>query len=139
MMEPYSYVITWYPTQEQVEKGEAPIIIAHGILVSSSTFDAYVKMVDMVSKGEDVEQVQFMAKPFLESKSCSTKKELGKYYLQNFYMDNDTAELYNTTYNINDLIKNSFNYNNDYSYPRELPNVMMMVDILALINNDKKL
>jgi len=139
MTQPYSYVITWYPTSEQLINGDTPRVIAHGMVVSSSIMDAFTKMIPFVPKEEDVEQVEFMAKPFIESSSCQTKKDIGKSFLYNFYMNNDILELQSTTYNINELIKNSFNNQNNYSYSQDVPNVMMMVDILALLNNDKTL
>lgn len=140
-MEPYHYSINWYPTQEQKENGEVPKVLQHGVFITDSQFSAYVKMIDMVEpdKALEAEQIEFMAKPFLDSSSCNTKKDIGDTLMYNFYVGNIHYELRSSTANLDDFMKGTFlNYVNDYKKP-ELPKAMMMIDVMALINDDKKL
>ena len=140
-MEPYNYVITWYPVKDNTDSTPQPEILAHGVFIAKDQLSAYKQMVDMVSidMALEAEQIEFMAKPFIESKSCNTKKEIGGNMLYNFYLNNSMYELRTSTASLEDFMKGTFlNYTNDSKEP-ELPQAMMMIDVLGLLNDDKKL
>ena len=140
-MEPYQYAITWYPNEQQNGVNDSPRILYHGMFVADSQLTAYKKMIDMVSSEQalEAEQIEFMAKPFLDDASCKTKKDISENFMYNFYMDNTYYELRSSTASLEDFIKGTFlNYNNDTRKPG-LPKAIMMIDVLALINDDKKL
>jgi len=140
-MEPYSYVITWYPLDEEKTHGLKAKILGSGVLVADSLLSAYKQMIDMVSIDMvlEAEQIEFMAKPFISSDSCETKKDIGGNMLYNFYLNNSVYELRTSTASLDDFIKGTFlNYTNESKQPA-LPQAMMMIDIIAIIKDDKKL
>ena len=140
-MEPYNYAITWYPLEAEQKHDMKPKILAHGMLVADSQLSAYKQMVDMVTADMalEAEQIEFMAKPFISEQSCETKKDIGGSILYNFYLNNDVYELRTSTASLDDFIKGTFlNYTNESKQPA-LPQAMMMIDILAIIKDDKKL
>lgn len=141
MMEPYQYSITWYPTKEQEEANGFPKILYHGMFIAKSQLDAYTKMIDIVTADEALEadQIEFMAKPFVEPTSCKTKKDIGNSFLYNFYLNDNVYELRTSTASLEDFIKGTFlNYDNGYKQP-ELPMAMLMIDVLGLLKDDNKL
>jgi len=140
-MEPYNYVITWYPIDAQKKYDVKPKVLFYGVLVADSQLSAYKQMIEMVTADMALEadQIEFMAKPFISDQSCDTKKDIGGSILYNFYLNNDVYELRTSTASLDDFIKGTFlNYTNDSKQP-SLPHSMMMIDILAIINDDKKL
>lgn len=140
-MEPYNYVITRYPLKEEKEQGMKPIIMNHGILIADSQLSAYKEMINLITIDQtlEAEQIEFMAKPFITNESCQTKKDISRNMLYNFYLNNSTYELRTSTASLEDFMKGTFlNYTNDSREP-ELPQAMMMIDVIALLNDDKKL
>ena len=140
-MEPYSYVITWYPMKEEETYGVKPKILDHGMLIADSQLSAYKQMVEMTTADMalQAEQIEFMVKPFITEQSCPTKKDVGGSMLYNFYLNNDVYELRTSTASLEDFIKGTFlNYTNEPKTP-ELPQAMLMIDVLGIINDDKKL
>jgi membrane protein involved in colicin uptake len=140
-MEPYNYVITWYPIDAQKKYGVKPKVLLHGILVADSQLSAYTQMVQMVTADMALEadQIEFMAKPFINEKSCDTKKDINGSILYNFYLNNSMYELRTSTASLDDFIKGTFlNYTNESGQP-DLPQAMLMIDVLGIINDDKKL
>jgi hypothetical protein len=140
-MEPYNYVITWYPIDAQEKYGVKPKVLFHGILIAESQLSAYKQMVEMVTvdMALEADQIEFMAKPFINEKSCDTKKDINGSILYNFYLNNSMYELRTSTASLDDFIKGTFlNSTNEPGQP-DLPQAMMMLDILAIINDDKKL
>lgn len=137
-MEPYTYVITFYPTQEQYKQGINAEIVSSGMIIASDQKDAFVKMLEKVSSEHDPESIEFMAKPFMDESSCSTKKEIGNNILYNFYLNDNVYELRSGTVSLSDFMSNTF-LNNNYQYNQPLPKVMMMIDVLALTKEDNKL
>lgn len=140
-MEPYSYVITWYPLKEEKNHGVSAKILGHGMLVADSQLSAYKQMVELVSIDMvlEAEQIEFMVKPFITEQSCPTKKDIGGSMLYNFYLNNDVYELRTSTASLEDFIKGTFlNYTNESKTP-ELPQAMLMIDVLGLIKDNTKL
>ena len=140
-MEPYNYAITWYPLEAEQKHDMKPKILSHGMLVADSQLSAYKQMIEMVTSDMalEAEQIEFMAKPFISEQSCETKKDIGGSILYNFYLNNDIYELRTSTASLDDFIKGTFlNYTNESKQPA-LPQVMMMIDIIAIIKDDKKL
>ena len=140
-MEPYNYVIIWYPIDAQKKYDVKPKVLFHGVLVADSQLSAYKQMVQMVTADMALEadQIEFMAKPFINENSCETKKDINGSILYNFYLNNEVYELRTSTASLDDFIKGTFlNYTNESKHP-PLPQAMMMLDILAIINDDKKL
>lgn len=130
-MEPYSYVITWYPTEDQVTEGKLPEVLAHGFVVADSQLAAFVEVLDRVPKAyrNDVEQVELIAKPVVEEKTiCSGKDELFNYF--NYMIKNID---YITEY----TISNSNNLDSEItvSYNMKLPKKLMVVEVLAILND----
>jgi hypothetical protein len=140
-MEPYNYVITWYPIDAEKNYDIKPKVLFHGMLVADSQLSAYKQMIEMVTADMalEAEQIEFMAKPFISEQSCETKKDIGGSILYNFYLNNDVYELRTSTASLDDFIKGTFlNQTNESKQP-PLPQAMMMIDILGIINDDKKL
>ena len=135
-MEPYNYVITWYPTDEQKASGILPRIISHGFLIASDQRDVFTKMVDLVNADDalDAEQVEFSAKPFLTESECQTKKMTNSY---NFYLDNTFYEIRSSTAEPSYFMTGM--ESNSYEIAIKLPKKMLMIDVLSLINDDKTL
>jgi hypothetical protein len=140
-MEPYNYVITWYPIDAEKKYDVKPKVLFHGILIADSQLSAYKQMVEMVTADMALEadQIEFMAKPFINENSCDTKKDINGSILYNFYLNNSMYELRTSTASLDDFIKGTFlNYTNEPAQP-DLPQSIMMIDILGIINDDKKL
>jgi len=140
-MEPYNYVITWYPLEAEKKHDLMPKILYQGILVADSQLSAYTQMVQMVTADMALEadQIEFMAKPFINEKSCDTKKDINGSILYNFYLNDNIYELRTSTSSLDDFIKGTLlNYTNESRQP-DLPQSMMMIDILGIIKDDKKL
>jgi hypothetical protein len=133
MTQPYTYVVTWYPAPENMD--EKPRILYSGVIIAASQEDAYYQMVNIVKPGNtlDPEEIEFMAKPFLDDYGCDTKRSLA-HELYKFYMNNNTWSVKNSTEGWSDYGFKSY----DYEKPK-VPKVMMMIDVLALINDNKTL
>ncbi len=136
-MEPYNYVITWYPTDEQKTNGSIPRVISHGFVIASSQLDAFTKMVAMVDAADalEAEQIEFCGKPFISSLDCPTKKSIGNSY--NFYLDNTIYEVKTSTAEPSFFMDGFIN--TPYEVAMKLPKKMLMIDVLSLINDDKTL
>lgn len=137
MMEPYQYVITYHPHLDDFQN--SPRILHHGILMACSQRDAFTKMVKVVTPEEALEAdlIEFRVKPFIDEKSCPTKKDIGGTVSYGYCMNDNVYEFRNTTVSLEDMLKGSFmNYMNNLPVP-ELPKVMTMIDVLGLINDDK--
>lgn len=136
-MEPYNYVITWYPTDEQKANGSIPRIISHGFLTASDQLNVFTQMVTLVNATDalDAEQIEFAAKPFLSESECPTKKSIGSSY--NFYIDNTMYEIKSSTAEPSFFMQEFIA--NNYEIKTKLPKKMMMIDVLSLINDDKTL
>lgn len=133
MTQPYTYVITWYPAPEKTD--DKARILHTGVLVATSQEEAFYQMVNIVKPGNtlDPEEIEFMAKPFLEDHGCTTKRNLA-YDLYKLYFNNNTWSVKNSTEGWSDHGFQAY----DYEKPK-VPKAMMMIDVLALINDNKTL
>lgn len=133
MTQPYSYVVTWYPGSDNLN--EKPRILYSGVLIALSQLDAFIQMVNIVKPGNtiDPEEIEFMAKPFLDDHGCDTKRSLA-HDLYKLYMNNNTWSVKNSTEGWNDYGFQSY----DYEKPKT-PKVLMMIDVLAMMNDNQKL
>lgn len=133
MMQPYTYVITWYPGVDN--PGKEPRILHHGLLMADSQLSAFSQMLTIAKPGNDYdpEEIEFMAKPFLDGTGCDTKKSLSNDFYQ-FLLNDTTWAVKNNTGGWNDHGFQSYNYEKP-----KVPNAMMMIDVMALLNNDKTL
>lgn len=86
--------------------------------------DAYFKILNMIPdpKKIDIENTEIILREFLSS-TCPTTEKF-KIFITNF------NELWNSSSTMTDL---EFNYDNR----QELPNRMLLIDVLALKNDDK--
>ncbi len=132
-MEPYQYIITYNPENAD------PTIWYQGLLMADSQKGAFKKMIDIVTAEQALEadRIEFWAKCFIDEKSCPTKKDMGDSISYKYYMNENIYELRNSTVSLEDFLKGSFmNYINP-QLPKDLPMVMMMIDVLGLLNDDK--
>lgn len=131
-MEPYTYVVTHYPSIK-IPGIEASILYS-GIMLADSQETAFRKMLDMIEsdKNYDPEQVEFIAKPVLEEDTYAKRKteamDLYNTYLKNAWSNvNSTAPFLD------------YGFHNHMPKKPSLPKSMMMIDVIALVNDDKKL
>lgn len=134
MTQPYSYVITWYPYEKN--SGKEAQILYSGTILGSSQKDVFSKMVDMVDEStHDPEEIEFMAKPFLDDDSCKTRKELDVYiaYIKDLSGFNSTAPWSDTGF------QHFFPSDFPNKIKLDIPKAMMMIDVLGLLRNDNTL
>jgi hypothetical protein len=131
-MEPYNYVITHYPSVKM--PGADAKILYNGMMLADSQETAFRKMLEIVESGDnyDPEEVEFIAKPVLEEENYA-KRKAAAMDLYNSYLKNSWSNV-NTT-----VVWSEYSFQHLMPDKPSLPKVMMMIDVIALMRNDKKL
>jgi len=134
-MEPYIYVITHYPSIKI--PGTETKILYNGTFVADSQESAFRQMLEIMNTGYagnkyDPEEVEFIAKPVLDESTYAKRKAQAMNFY-NSYINNTWGPANSTS------MWSDSGFQSLMPDRPSLPKSMMMIDVIALVNDDKKL
>lgn len=135
MTEPYLYIITHYPSVKV--PGIQAKILYSGNFIADSQESAFRQMLELMNTGYtadkyDPEEVEFIAKPVLDEYTYAKKKAQAMNLYNSYF--NKTWDSVNST-----SVWFDSGFQSMMPDKPSLPKAMMMIDVIALVNDDKKL